>query len=121
MNNKTYIASKIMVFTMIAAGLFSAHAEEPGAEEYIVEIVGFKFVPEQLEVKPGDTVAWINRDIAPHTATGKDGTWDTGTLKQNESKSIVVSQEMSGKYFCRFHINMVASISVADDRKIEEQ
>lgn len=110
-----HIASKIMVFAMIAAASFSAHAEDSAGQEHIVEIVGFKFVPEQLEVKPGDTVTWTNRDIAPHTATGKDGSWDTGTLKQNESKSIVVSQEMAGKYFCRFHVSMVASISITGD------
>ncbi len=104
-----------MVFAMIVAGLFSAHAEENAAQEHVVQIVGFKFVPETLEANPGDTVTWINRDIAPHTATGKNGAWDTGTLNRNESKSIVVSQKLAGKYYCRFHINMIASISVASD------
>ena len=107
-----------MVYAMIIAGLLSAHAEEPTAQEHVIEIVGFKFVPEKIEVNPGDTVTWINRDIVPHTATGKDGSWGTGTLNQNESKSFVVRQKMETSYFCRFHINMIGSISVAGDKNL---
>lgn len=113
MSSTRRVASKIMVYSMIVAGLLDVHAAEPTAQEHVVEIVGFKFVPEKIEVHPGDTVTWINRDIVPHTATGKDGTWDTGTLNQDDSISFVVSEKMESNYFCRFHINMVGSISIS--------
>lgn len=90
----------------------SGVAAEP--VEHIVEITGFKFVPEAIDVSAGDKITWINRDIAPHTASSDDDSWDTGTLKQNESKSLVVSSNMSSGYYCRFHPGMTASVSVGD-------
>ena len=104
------------VFTAIALlGEFGVHGselevDESAGQRHVVEIVGFKFIPETLEVRPGDTVTWVNRDIAPHTATSTDGSWDTGTLKQDESRDIVVSEKMTLSYLCRFHTKMTASI-----------
>lgn len=42
-----------------------------------VEIKDFAFEPSRIEVRAGDTVEWINRDFAPHTATAdNDNRWD---------------------------------------------
>ncbi len=90
----------------------AAHAGDSIAEptEHVVEITGFKFIPESLSVKAGDTIKWINKDIAPHTATADDMSFDTGELKQNESRSITVSSDQTISYFCRFHPAMKASL-----------
>lgn len=80
------------------------------AAEHIVEIKQFKFIPEQLTVRPGDTIKWINRDIAPHTATAKDRTWDTKRLKKGEAMSIVVTKAMKTDYFCLYHPHMKAKL-----------
>ena len=82
--------------------------------EHVVEITGFAFVPDNLQVKAGDTITWVNRDIVPHTATGQNNDWDTGTLLQNESRTISVSSAMSTDYFCRFHLNMTATVSLGE-------
>jgi plastocyanin len=78
--------------------------------EHVVEITGFKFIPESLSVKAGDTIKWINKDIAPHTATADDMSFDTGPLKQNESKSVTVSSDQTISYSCRFHPSMKAKL-----------
>ena len=85
------------------------------AAEHTVEIKAFKFVPEQLTVKPGDTITWINRDVAPHTATSTDKSWDTKRLNKGGSTSVVVTKEMKADYFCRFHPNMKARLTVKLD------
>lgn len=77
-----------------------------------VDIRKLKFVPDHLSVKPGDTIVWTNFDIAPHTATADDKSWDTETLKKGQSKSIVVSEVMVTNYFCRFHPHMKANLRV---------
>jgi len=80
-----------------------------------VEISGFKFNPEVLAVKPGDTIIWTNQDIAPHTATALDNSWDTGTIAQGKSKKIEVTSNFSPEYFCRFHPQMQAKLQIALD------
>ncbi len=84
---------------------------EPSGEKHVVEIIGLQFVPDNVDAQPGDTITWVNLDIVPHTATSKDGGWDTGILAQNESMSLLVAEGMTSAYFCQFHLNMTAKIT----------
>ena len=81
------------------------------AAEHIIEIQAFKYVPDRLTVETGDTITWINRDLAPHTATATDRSWDTKRLKKGERMSIVVTKTMKLEYFCRFHPHMKARLT----------
>ena len=109
----TQLVSMVMAIAMtIAPDMMTSSAEEYSAKTHVVEITGFEFVPESIDVSPGDTVTWVNRDIVPHTATSVDGSWDTGALNQNASKSIVVSQDMTAAYICRFHVNMTGTVAL---------
>ncbi|MEM9472513.1 MAG: plastocyanin/azurin family copper-binding protein [Pseudomonadota bacterium] len=78
-----------------------------------VEINGFRFTPDRLGVSVGDTITWINRDIAPHTATATDGGWNTGELVKDAEASITVISGMQTTYFCAFHPMMKARFSIA--------
>jgi len=45
-----------------------------------VRIEGMKFIPEHLEVAPGDTVVWTNKDFCPIASpqakrASNPGTW----------------------------------------------
>lgn len=91
---------------------FTANASDSLATTHKVEIRKFKFVPDHLVVKLGDTIVWTNDDIAPHTATADGKSWDTGTIKKGQSISLVVSEQMTPNYFCRFHPHMKASLQV---------
>jgi len=97
----------------LAAGSHqSAMAAQVRPTEHIIEIKKFRFVPNVLQIRAGDTVTWINRDIAPHTATGKNKSWDTGAIKKDDSVSLTISPEMALAYFCRFHPGMTAIIEI---------
>ena len=78
-----------------------------------VEISGFKFSPANLSVKAGDTVQFVNMDGAPHTATAKDGSFDTGRLGKGQSKAVTFSKKGTFDYFCAVHPNMKGKITVA--------
>lgn len=98
---------------IIAAGLLSPTCEaRAAAATHRVEITGFHFQPEQLVIKVGDTVEWVNLDIAPHTATADDKSWDTKTLRKNDSESITFASVGKQSYFCRFHRKMVGEIII---------
>ena len=64
--------------------------------DHLVEIQGFKFHPDKLRVRAGDRITWSNRDIAPHTATAKDESWDTGEIRKDQARSLRVTPDMSG-------------------------
>ena len=54
------------VATIFLALTSTGRATEP--RRVVVEITGFKFVPERPALVPGDIVTWVNKDIVPHTA-----------------------------------------------------
>jgi plastocyanin len=77
-----------------------------------VEIKGFAFVPDTIEVAEGDGIRWTNRDLAPHTATAVDDTWDTGPIAEGESVTLEVVKGMTGSYHCQFHPHMAATVTI---------
>jgi len=84
----------------------------PVSMAYTVEITGFKFVPETLTIKLGDTVRWVNVDAAPHTATAEDKSWDSGRLNRQQSWVLTADKRGQFKYICRFHPIMKGTIIV---------
>jgi len=92
--------------------------EEKGSTKAIthtVEIEQFKFKPEKLEIKLGDSIRWVNRDIVPHTATAIDKSWDTGEILHNESKALTFSKDAKNpiiEYYCFYHPSMKAKITI---------
>jgi plastocyanin len=85
-----------------------AHAAGASA----VTIKNFAFSPATVTVTKGDTVTWTNQDSAPHTATAKDGSFDTGNLKKGASGSHKFTKTGSFAYICAIHPNMTAKIVV---------
>ena len=101
------IAAAILPFTI---PVFAETNRKPVT--HIVDITDFVFVPKSLEVRPGDRITWVNKDIVPHTATADDKSWDTGALKPNERKTITVTKKLLGGYFCRFHPSKIGRAHV---------
>ncbi|MEM1197897.1 MAG: plastocyanin/azurin family copper-binding protein [Pseudomonadota bacterium] len=75
-----------------------------------VEIKAFGFEPARLKVAPGDEITWTNKDAVPHTATATDESWDTGSLEQGQSATLIVSEGMQMRYLCQHHPSMVAEL-----------
>ena len=95
-----------------------AYAPPPRAQTtaraiHRVEIKGFAFEPSRVEVRAGDTVEWINRDFAPHTATADNNRWDTGLLKNKATGRLVMMQTGEFAYHCTSHPQMKGIIIVA--------
>ncbi len=86
-----------------------AKAEEMAGRPAVV-ISGFEFRPQSLTIAAGESVEFVNRDGAPHTATGD--TWDTGTLAKGQSEVIVFDTSGTYDFVCRFHSGMRGQIVV---------
>ena len=75
-------------------------------------IEGFAFVPDRIVVRAGDTVVWTNADIAPHTATAADGSWDTGKIGGGASAEVAFTEAGTWAFTCAYHPNMKGEITV---------
>lgn len=78
-----------------------------------VAISNFKFVPPALTLKQGGKITFTNQDSTEHTATADDGTsFDSGTLKQGQSKTVTFAKAGTFSYHCAFHAFMMAKVVV---------
>ena len=82
--------------------------------DHHVDIREFTFDPVDLVVRPNDRITFTNHDLAPHTATALDGSWDTGELNRGDSVTLRVTKDWTGDFFCAFHPNMTASLVIED-------
>lgn len=73
------------------------------------------FVQTILRVKPGQSVAWTNRDAVEHAVTGIGGTWgDYSTFLRGRSVTYRFSRPGIYPYFCYVHAGMVGAVVVGD-------
>lgn len=84
------------------------------AAEHVIEIRDFVFLPAELEVSVGDTVTWINYDVAPHTATAETGDWDSSQLDEGMEWSITFDESAQYSYLCTFHPAMTGVVTVVE-------
>jgi plastocyanin len=68
--------------------------------------------PAEASAKVGDTIEWINKDIFAHTATARNGDWDV-TMAPKKTATSVLKKAGTIEYYCRFHPNMKATLTVA--------
>lgn len=65
-----------------------------------------------LTIAVGDTIRWTNADSAPHTSTGRNSEWDSGTMPQGSAFSETFNTAGSFEYYCTIHPSMVGTITV---------
>jgi plastocyanin len=108
------IAALAAIGVLVLAGAAGApRPADPVPQRHIVEIRGMAFHPGALEVRRGDTVVWINRDLVPHTATSpRKAGWNTGPLLQGKSGHYVARRVGEDPYFCQLHPVMLGKLIV---------
>jgi plastocyanin len=82
------------------------------AQDVEVKIDNFTFNPQQITVKAGTTVTWVNHDDIPHTATSKTGVFKSKALDTDDKFSFTFATPGSYPYFCALHPHMTGTIVV---------
>ena len=77
-----------------------------------VSITDFAFAPKSVTVSVGDSVTWRNNGDEPHTATARNGSFDTGNLASGQSGSATFNKAGTVSYFCKPHPFMTATVNV---------
>jgi LPXTG-motif cell wall-anchored protein len=85
-----------------------AHAASPGS----VAIKDFSYGPAAVTVTAGDSVTWTNNGPTRHSATAKNGSFDTGLLTKGKSASHTFTQGGDVAYVCSLHPFMHGTVHV---------
>jgi plastocyanin len=96
----------------IVAGLVSGASISALAASVQITMDNLVIAPAEASAKVGDTIEWVNNDPFAHTATARSGGWDV-MLPPKKSGSLVLQQAGTFEYYCRFHPNMKATLTVA--------
>ncbi len=84
-----------------------------------VEIHDHAFDLAQLNIAPGTTVTFVNKDTEPHTATADNELFDTEVLRPGESSWVLFEGSGTVKYHCELHPDMKGSIVVGEGGAVE--
>ena len=96
----------------IVAALMVGASISAGAATIQISMEDLVISPAEASAKVGDTIEWINKDIFAHTATARNGDWDV-TIPPKKTVTLVLKKAGTTDYYCRFHPNMKATLTVA--------
>jgi plastocyanin len=98
------------------AGLLMAGtaASIPGAvsTNRMVVIENLQFNPNNLTVKSGEQIIWVNKDLFPHTVSADAKAFDSGAIAANQSWTWVARKPGIYTYVCTFHPTMKGTVTV---------
>ena len=100
----------LLVLLPVAGG--SAGAAKGGPRTHTVTMDQVRFGAVAAGLKVGDTVVWDNRDIVPHTATARDGSFDV-VIAPGHSARTVMRRAGTIAVYCRYHPHMTGRLVVA--------
>ena len=94
-------AAVVLGVTIVAVGCGSTASSEPVATTEVSMAKSYRFDPETIEIKAGDTVTWTNNDNFTHTVK-VDGQEDH-KVGRDDSVSITFDNPGSYHYVCTLH------------------
>lgn len=108
----------VAAFVVAALGLVTLGMATTGmsvsahAATIQISMQNLVFAPAAATAKVGDTIEWVNKDVFAHTATARNGDWDV-TLPPKKAVKLVLKKAGTIDYYCRFHPNMKATLTIA--------
>jgi len=112
------VTRRLAALCLSCSALLASCAQPGGATDrprprvHTVVIEGMKFAPDALTVNVGDTVAWVNRDLVPHSATSAAARFDSKVIAANQSWRLTLDRPGDFEYICSFHPTMKAALHV---------
>ena len=97
------------IVAVLVSGMISVSAH---AATIQISMDNLVISPAEATAKVGDTIEWINKDVFAHTATARNGDFDVA-MPPKKTVTSVLKKAGSIEYYCRFHPNMKAVLTVA--------
>ena len=96
-----------------APGASTAATSTPSsATDNTISIKNMAFTPNNLQIKAGTTVTWVNNDTVQHTVTSDTKVFDSGPIDPGSNFTYTFTQAGSFTYHCDIHKSMTATITV---------
>jgi len=102
---------EVMLKALLPCALSLVMALPVQAAPATIQIANFTFEPQQMEVKAGATVTWMNGDDIPHTIVSA-GKFRSKPLDTDEAFSFTFTAPGTYEYFCSLHPHMTGTIVV---------
>ena len=112
----------MIFYIFIVLGLFfnsTAYGEDPQTYNVQVLLNAYKFVPDKLKIKVGDTIVWHNEDERQHKLASVAGSGPTDDLEifadsfhPGTLYSHTFKEPGEYPYFCFIHNRMTGLITV---------
>ena len=102
----------VLAIASLAALLPAAPSIAAAPRTHVIVMDKMKFGPSPAQVRVGDTIVWVNKDLFRHTATAKDRSFDVD-LAAGKKASMVVRKSGAIPFVCKFHPGMRGVLKVA--------
>jgi plastocyanin len=103
MNSSRFLvpAAAVLAAAAVAAGCGGTGSSDPVATDEVSMAKSYRFSPETVEIKAGDTVTWTNNDNFTHTVE-VEGQEDH-KVDRGDSVSITFDEPGRYDYVCTLH------------------
>ncbi len=68
--------------------------------------------PQEITVKVGDTVTWVNQDAPQHDVVAKNGEFKSELFDKGQSFSFTFTKAGTYPYYCSIHPGMTGTVIV---------
>ena len=104
--------SPLALIASTAASLLLSTPAAAAPQTHVVVMDKMNFGAVPANVRKGDTVLWINRDMFRHTATAANKSFDVD-LPPKTQKRMTVRTSGSIAFICKYHPGMRGVLKVA--------
>jgi plastocyanin len=105
-------AAALLAATVPAISAGGSAAVIAAAQTATIKIDNFRFLPPDLTVPAGTTVAWKNDDDSPHRIAGLNGAYASAALDTDDSYTHTFATPGVYSYICSIHPYMKGKIVV---------
>ena len=103
----------MLIGAVLLAAMPAGHGSTaPPAGTHRIEMQNMRFGTVPANIKAGDTIIWVNRDMVPHTASARDDSFDV-VIPARGSARMIVRRAGRIAFHCRYHPAMRGSLPVA--------
>ena len=94
----------------LPSGMAGAALAAPATHTIVIRNMRYGPVPPNIRV--GDTIVWVNRDIFRHTATARNRSFNVD-LRPSSTARMILRQSGTIAFYCTVHPGMTGQLVVA--------
>ena len=110
--NRQHHRLMVLLLALVFSGVTPSTLAAPKSTTHTIDIEALKFSLPTLEVKPGDTVIWKNKDAFPHNVIAENKGFRSPGIQSGQSWEFKARNLGVFQYVCTLHPGMKAVLTV---------